>query len=261
MPGALLTSVLLSVGFSTVLGMSLGLCAKKIPERRRGLILGFAAGVMLSAAMFGLISPAFSGDDLFSVLSAAVGVCAGAFSISFLDKVVPHLHHIVGTGNEESHANVNTKNKALLFVLAIGLHKFPEGLATGVSFGTGDIGEVLMVAGAISIQNIPEAFVIVSPLAAIGVESKRIAAISFSIALVGVVSVLLGYSLVSVFSGAVPFMLGAAGGAMVYVISDEMIPETHSSGNERLATYSLIGGMLLVIFLQIGVEKLQKCFL
>jgi ZIP family zinc transporter len=259
MTWSLLAAVLFSVGFSTVLGMLLGLCVKKLSERHRGLILGFAAGVMLSAAMLGLIAPAFSAKDTFSIMLAVAGVLAGALSISFLDKAVPHLHRIAGVGGEESHENNRAINKALLFVLAIGIHKLPEGLATGVSFGTGSVSEIMMVSAAISIQNIPEAFVIVSPLVAIGLKARRIAFISVSIAVISILSVLTGLALVSVFSGAVPFMLAAAGGAMVYVISDEMIPETHAHGNERFATYSLIGGMLLVVLLQIGVEKMQEC--
>jgi ZIP family zinc transporter len=120
----------------------------------------------------------------------------------------------------------------------------------GVSFGTGDIGDVLTVAGAISVQNIPEAFVIVAPLFAIAIAPKRIILISLAIALVSVVCVLSGYALVSAFAGALPFLLSAAGGAMLYVISDEMIPESHAHGFEKPATFALIAGVLLVLALQ-----------
>ena len=143
-----------------------------------------------------------------------------------------------------------------LFVSAIALHKIPEGLATGVSFGTGVTGDVLTVAGAISIQNIPEAVVIVAPLFAIGVTSRRVIGLSLAIAAISMVSVLLGALLVSVFASLLPFVLAAAGGAMLYVISDEMIPETHSHGFEKGATFALLAGFLLVMILQRMMEGL-----
>ena len=133
---------------------------------------------------------------------------------------------------------------------AIALHKIPEGLATGVSFGTGDVGDIITVAGSMSLQNIPEAIVIVTPLFAIGVAAGRIVCISMAIAIVSIVSVLAGCALTAVFAGAMPFMLAAAGGAMLYVISDEMIPETHAHGYEKPATFALISGLLLVVILQ-----------
>ena len=150
----------------------------------------------------------------------------------------------------ETHRNNGSIAKTLLFVAALALHKIPEGLAVGVSFGTGDIGDVLTVAGAISVQNIPEAFVIVAPLFAIAVAPIRIILISLAIALVSIVCVLSGYALVSAFAGALPFLLAAAGGAMLYVISDEMIPESHAHGFEKPATFALIAGVLLVLALQ-----------
>ena len=141
-------------------------------------------------------------------------------------------------------------DKTLLFVAAIALHKVPEGIATGVSFGSGDMGGALTVAGSISLQNIPEAIVVVAPLFAIGVTYLRVVCISLAIAALSIMSVLTGCVLANVFSGVMPFMLAAAGGAMLYVISDEMIPETHSHGYEKPATFALISGFVLVVVLQ-----------
>jgi ZIP family zinc transporter len=210
--------------------------------------MGFSAGVMLSAATAGLLASAFS-PQIESIALAISGAIFGAILISLLDRFIPHLHRIAGI-DFESHRSNGSISKSLLFVAALAIHKIPEGLAVGVSFGTGDIGDVLTISLAISLQNIPEAFVIVAPLFAIGVKSPRIIVISLVIALVSIASVLAGYALVSVFAGALPFLLAAAGGAMLYVISDEIIPESHAHGFEKPATFALIIGFLLVLALQ-----------
>ncbi len=243
----ILPIILLSVGGSTVAGVLTGLLFRHIPHRLNDIVLGFAAGVMLAASILGLIAPAFEVHG--SIPLAICGTFAGAGLISMLDRLVPHLHRIAGI-DTETHRSNGSIGKALLFVTAIALHKIPEGLATGVSFGTGDIGDIITVAGSMSLQNIPEAIVIVTPLFAIGVAAGRIVCISLAIAAVSIASVLAGCALTTVFAGAMPFMLASAGGAMLYVISDEMIPETHSHGYEKPATFALISGLLLVIILQ-----------
>ena len=247
MNAKILSTVLLSVGGSTVAGVLAGLLFRRIPHRLNDIVLGFAAGVMLAASVLGLIAPAFEVQG--GTALAVCGTFLGAAAISMLDRIVPHLHRIAGIDTETHRAN-GSIGKALLFVTAIALHKIPEGLATGVSFGTGSIGDIMTVAGSISLQNIPEAVVMVTPLFAIGVSARRTVCISFAIAAVSIASVLAGCALTSVFSGATPFMLAAAGGAMLYVISDEMIPETHSHGYEKPATFALISGLILVVILQ-----------
>lgn len=239
--------VLAAVGFSTTVGVIGGLLVRGREHKWNDIVLGFAAGVML-AACAGLLQEAFS-SGAHSIILAAVGAFAGAGIISTLDRIVPHLHRIAGLDFEEHRSN-GTISRSLLFIAALALHKIPEGLAVGVSFGTGDVGDVLTVAGAISIQNIPEAFVIVAPLSAIGISRLRIVVISLVIAVVSIVSVLFGTMLVSWLSGALPFLLASAGGAMLYVISDEMIPETHAHGFEKPTTFALIAGFLLVLALQ-----------
>ncbi len=243
-----LTIVLLSVGCSTTIGVLLGLAVRSLPHKCNDIVLGFSAGVMLAAACAGLLANAFAPGAASAALASA-GALTGAGVISLLDRFIPHLHRLAGI-DFETHRNNGSIGKTLLFVAALALHKIPEGLAVGVSFGTGEIGDVLTVAGAISVQNIPEAFVIVAPLFAIALAPKRIILISLAIALVSTVSVLSGYALVSAFAGALPFLLAAAGGAMLYVISDEMIPETHAHGFEKPATFALIAGVLLVLVLQ-----------
>ena len=243
----ILSIVLLAVGCSTTVGVIAGMFIRCREHKWNDIVLGFAAGIMLAAASTGLLAEAFSTGARATALAVA-GAFAGAGIISVLDRMVPHLHKIAGIDFEEHRSN-GTINRSLLFIAALALHKIPEGLAVGVSFG-GDVGDVLTVAGAISIQNIPESFVIVAPLAAIGVSRPRIIAISFVIAAVSIVSVLCGTMLVSVFAGALPFMLASAGGAMLYVISDEMIPETHTHGFEKPTTFALLAGFLLVLSLQ-----------
>ena len=242
---AILFFVLLSMGGSTVLGVLAGLLFKRIAHRFIDVVLGFAAGVMLSAAMFGLMAPAFNGSG--GYIFPLLGTFVGAALISFLDKVVPHLHRIAGI---ETGVDGGTAKKTLLFTAAIALHKIPEGLATGVSFASGDVGSIMTVASSMSLQNIPESIVIAAPLMMAGVTIRRTFAISVAIAFVSIVAVLAGVALSAVFATCAPFLLAAAGGAMLYVISDEMIPETHSHGYEKPATFALIAGILLVIVMQ-----------
>ena len=138
----------------------------------------------------------------------------------------------------------------MLFVSAIAIHKFPEGLAAGVSFGTGMTGDILTVVGGIALQNIPEAMVIVSPLLTAGVSIKRTLCISLAIAFISMAGTVLGGLLVNVTSAVLPFILAFAGGTMLYVVSDEMIPETHSHGFEKAATFSMIAGFLFILVMQ-----------
>ena len=243
----ILTIVLLSVGLSTTIGVLGGLLVRRIAHRLNDIIMGLSAGIMLAAATSGLLANAFAVKG--SILLAIFGAATGAVIISLLDYFTPHLHRIAGV-DFESHSSNGTISKSLLFVAAIALHKIPEGLAVGVSFGTGEIKDILTITLAISLQNVPEAFVIVAPLFAVGVKSSRIIAISLGIAAISITSVLSGYLLVTAFTGVLPFLLAAAGGAMLYVISDEVIPESHSHGFEKPATFALISGFLLVLALQ-----------
>lgn len=243
-----LLTVLFSVGLSTTIGVAGGLLVRVLPHKLNDIVMGFSAGIMLAAATVGLLAGAFT-PDFQSILLAVTGALTGAAVISFLDRFIPHLHRIAGV-EFEKHSSNGSISKSLLFVAALAIHKIPEGLAVGVSFGTGDIGDVMTITMAISLQNIPEAFVIVAPLFAIGVRSPRIIAISLGIGAVSICSVLGGYALVSVFTGVLPFLFAAAGGAMLYVISDEIIPETHAHGFEKGATFALIAGFLVVLVLQ-----------
>ena len=167
--------------------------------------------------------------------------------MNLIDKVVPHLHKLMGS-DIESHNNANL-NKVLLFVTAIAIHNLPEGIAAGVSFGSDDISQAIMIAGGIALQNVPEGMVIIGPMLAAGVKPRKTFICAMITGLVEVIGTLLGFFAVSIASAILPFALAFAGGTMLYVISDEMIPETHAHGCERGATYSLLAGFCLMLAL------------
>lgn len=234
----------LGVGGATIAGVLLGFIFRKIPHEFNDGILGFAAGVMLAAAVFGLILPSL---DYGNVWVTVLGMIAGALFLNFADRLTPHLHHITGM-EKEAHADSQSQlNKVMLFVMAIAIHNLPEGIAAGVGFGTEDIGNAVTVALGIALQNIPEGMVIVSPLLLAGVPKKRVFFIACFTGVIEIVGTMAGYLAVSVAEVILPAALAFAGGTMIYVVSDEMIPETHSHGYERLATYSLMAGFILMI--------------
>ena len=240
----------LGVGSATVVGALMGFAIKKIPHKFNDAVLGFAAGVMLAAAVLGLIVPSLEYGGEHAVWLTIVGVIAGALFLNVLDKLVPHLHSIAGVGHEEAHPEASAQlSKVLLFVAAIAIHNLPEGIAAGVSFGTGDVTGALTVAGGIALQNIPEGMVIIAPMLAAGVSKKRTFVIAMATGVVEVVGTLFGYFAVNVAGFILPFALAFAGGTMLYVISDEMIPETHAHGYERMATYSLLIGFCMMLIM------------
>ena len=147
---------------------------------------------------------------------------------------------------DEEHHNANL-SKVLLFVTAIAIHNLPEGLAAGVGFGSGDSTQALLIAGGIALQNIPEGMVIIGPMLAAGVTPKKTFVCALLTGAVEVVGTLIGYFAVSVASVILPFALAFAGGTMLYVISDEMIPETHMHGHQRGATYALLVGFCVML--------------
>lgn len=241
---------------STILGALLGFGIKKIPHKWNDTILGFCAGMMLAAAILGLIVPAMEGANVinnnFGWLLVVAGVMIGALFLNVLDAITPHLHTITGLDAEEHKSNASL-NKVLLFVMAIAIHKLPEGIAAGVGFNSEDLTNALSVTIGISFQNIPEAMVIITPLLMAGVSKKRTLAISFAIALLEVVGVWIGYAMGAVSQTFLPIMLAFAGGCMLYIVSDEMIPETHSHGHQKMATYALLIGFLTLMMIEQGV--------
>jgi len=234
----------LGVGAATVIGAIIGFIFKNISHKFSDIVLSFAAGVMLCAAVMGLIIPSLEHGG--SVIVTVTGVFCGALVLNLLDKLVPHLHRMSGA-DIEGHKN-NKLNKVLLFVMAIGLHNLPEGIAAGVGFGTGNTAEAITIAAGIALQNIPEGMVIIAPMLAAGMSKKRTFITASITGIIEVVGTFIGYFAVSVSNAVLPFALALAGGTMLYVISDEMIPETHHEGNSS-ATYSLLAGFALMLIM------------
>ena len=235
----------LGVGGATVIGSVIGFLFKNISHKFSDIVLSFAAGVMLSAAVLGLILPSLDFGGKFGIIITIAGIFAGAFCLNLIDKVVPHLHRLVGK-DIESHNNADL-SKVLLFVTAIAIHNLPEGIAAGVGFGSDNTSQALLIAGGIALQNIPEGMVIIGPMLSAGVSAKKTFICAMITGLVEVVGTLIGYFAVSVASAILPFALAFAGGTMLYVISDEMIPETHAHGSERGATYALLIGFSFML--------------
>ena len=235
----------LGVGGATVFGALVGFLFRNLSHKFSDIVLSFAAGVMLSAAILGLILPSLEYGGRFSLLITVAGIFAGALCLNLIDKVVPHLHKLVGP-DIEPHNNANL-SKVLLFVTAIAIHNLPEGIAAGVSFGTDNPSQALMIAGGIALQNIPEGMVIIGPMLAAGVTPRKTFLCALITGLIEVAGTLLGFFAVQLASALLPFALAFAGGTMLYVISDEMIPETHAHGNESGATYALLVGFCVML--------------
>ena len=224
-------------------GSLLGFGFKHLSHKFSDFVMAFAAGVMLAAAVLGLIVPSLEYGGNYGVLITVAGIFAGALFLNVIDKLVPHLHRLVGA-EEGGGANLS---KVLLFVTAIAIHNLPEGIAAGVGFGAGDNTRALIVAGGIALQNIPEGMVIIAPMLAAGIKPKKTFLLAALTGFVEVVGTLIGYFAVFISQAILPFALSFAGGTMLYVISDEMIPETHAHGHQRGATYALLLGFAIML--------------
>lgn len=240
----------LGVGGATVVGALIGFGFRKISHKISDIILSFAAGVMLAAAILGLILPSLEYGGELRLLITVSGIFVGAVCLNLVDKLVPHLHRLAGV-EEEDHPSNSKLSKVLLFVTAIAIHNLPEGIAAGVGFGSGNTTDALLIAGGIALQNIPEGMVIIGPMLAAGISTRRTLFIAMMTGLVEVVGTLLGYFAVSLATAILPFALAFAGGTMLYVISDEMIPETHAHGEQRGATYALLVGFCVMLAMDV----------
>lgn len=245
MTAVLLTA--LGVGGATVIGALIGFLFKNPSHKFSDIILSFAAGVMLAASVVGLILPSLELGGKWSIIITVIGIFCGALCLNLIDRLVPHLHKITGTDAEAHPEGTDKLNKVLLFVIAIAIHNLPEGIAAGVSFGTGDITGAITVAGGIALQNIPEGMVIIAPMIAAGMSRGRTFMIALMTGIIEVLGTFIGFFAVNISTAVLPFALSFAGGTMLYVISDEMIPETHAHGNERSATYALLAGFCVML--------------
>lgn len=236
----------LGVGGATILGTFLGFFCKHLSHRFSDIVLAFAAGVMLSTAILGLILPAISNEHHGGLCICLLGIFSGAAFLSLIDRVVPHIHRLLGWEDEIT-VQKQTLDRVMLFVLAMAIHNFPEGLAAGVSFGTDDRRTALLIAGGIALQNIPEGLVTVTPMLAAGIQPKKTLLCGIATGLIEIIGTLIGYYTITISQSLLPFALSFAGGTMLFVVSDEMIPETHDHGNQRAATYAILFGFCLML--------------
>ena len=236
----------LGVGGATLVGALIGFMFKEISHKFSDVVLAFAAGVMLAAAILGLIIPSVEYGGKSGLIVTVAGIFTGAVCLNLIDKLVPHLHKLIGVEAEEHHANERL-NKLILFVTAIAIHNLPEGIVAGVGFGSDNNAHAILIAGGIALQNIPEGMVIIGPMLAAGVSPLKTFLCALVTGLIEVVGTFIGYYAVSIASYILPFALAFAGGTMLYVISDEMIPETHAHGSQRGATYSLLAGFCVML--------------
>ena len=234
---------------ASLIGSIIGLFFKDLSHKAHDTIMGYCAGIMLAASVVGLILPAVDGAGTQGWWMVAIGVVAGALFLNVLDAITPHLHAITGL-EPEAHVNNANLNKVLLFVLAIALHKLPEGIAAGVGFNEPDSSGAWSVTLGIALQNVPEGMVIISPLILAGVSRMRTLIISLVIGMLEIIGVWIGYGMGAISAVMLPIMLAFAGGAMLYVVSDEMIPETHAHGYQKIATYALLFGFMTLVFIQ-----------
>ena len=232
----------LGTGFATGLGALPVLFMRNIPERLMDGLMGFAAGVMLAATAFSLLIPAI---ELGGVVIAVLGLVAGALFLDTADRLIPHAHFISGPEGPRSKA----LRRVWLLVLAITLHNFPEGLAVGIAFGGGDIPTAIVLAIAIALQNMPEGLAVALPLVREGYSRKRALAYATLSGMAEPIAGLIGVVAVQYVRPILPFGLAFAAGAMLFVVSDEMIPETHRRGHERVGTAGLILGFVIMMFL------------
>ncbi len=240
------------VGFAaTALGALPALFLRHLAQRTEDTMLGFAAGMMLAASAFSLLAPGIAagnditGSALLGAFAVVVGLGLGVVLMLGLDSFTPHEHVHSGTFGPVS----ERVTRVWLFVLAIALHNLPEGMAIGVAFSQGDLSVGLPLTAAIAIQDLPEGVAVAMSLRAIGLAPGR--AVLFA-ALSGVMEplgALLGVGLTSGLALAYPIGMGLAAGAMIFVVSHEVIPETHRNGHQTAATLGLMGGFAVMMVL------------
>jgi ZIP family zinc transporter len=239
-------------GFAaTAVGAVVAIALRDIASRTQDIMLGFAAGMMLAASSFSLILPGIeaarelSGNSLLAASIVVLGLALGVALMIGLDRFVPHEHEKSGRRGPE----VKRINRVWLFVLAITLHNLPEGMAIGVSFATGDLQVGIPLTTAIAIQDIPEGLAVAVALRVTGISALRAALIAVGSGLIEPFGALVGLGISSAFALGYPIAMGLAAGAMIFVVSHEVIPETHRNGHETLATLGLMLGFGVMTFL------------
>lgn len=245
---ALIYVFLTAAGISVccLAGAVTGFLLKDIPPALEDSLSGAAAGIMLCAAVLGLVVPSMEFGGGAAVWLTPLGIFCGALFLSAINLLGPRLTGFVGAKGDTA-----AVRSAVLFVAAIAIHHFPEGIAAGVSFGTGDMSDTLTVTSGIAFQNVPEAMVMIPPLLRSGAGKRRAALIAVISGAVEVAGLFFGYFAVTAARSVLPFALAFAAGTMLYVIVDDMVPQTHRRGSGRLSTYAMLCGFcLMLVFLK-----------
>ncbi len=232
----------LAAGLATVIGALTVFFFRRISDRVMDASLGTSAGIMLAATLFGLIIPAINTGG---VWKTAFGLLAGAGFIILSERFIPHMHQVTGLKGPVTHLK-----RIWLLLFAITIHNFPEGLSVGVGFGQGDMKAGTLLALGIGIQNIFEGICVAFPLLRNNVSRSRSFLIASATGLVEPIGGFLGISVVALSSTFLPYGLAFASGAMLFIIANEIIPETHSRGFAREATVGLIFGFVAMMILE-----------
>jgi ZIP family zinc transporter len=236
---------------ATAAGAVFALALGSIKARTQDTMLGFAAGMMLAASSFSLILPGLAaakeitGNGPMAALTVVVGLGLGVLLMLGLDRFTPHEHDSTGPCGPEA----ERINRVWLFVLAVTLHNIPEGMAIGVSFAGGDMSVGLPLTSAIAIQDIPEGLAVAMALRATGMSSVKAAVLAILSGAMEPLGALIGIGVSSGFALAYPIAMGLAAGAMIFVVSHEVIPETHRNGHQTPATLGLMAGFAVMMFL------------
>jgi ZIP family zinc transporter len=243
----------LLAGLGTLLGALPAVALRRVSDRVQDVFLGFAAGVMLAASFFSLILPGLEAaqDQGASEAGAALlvvsGVLLGGACLWLVHGLVPHEHFVLGREGPEA----GKVRRIWLFVIAITLHNFPEGLAVGVGFGGGDIANGTALAVGIGLQNMPEGLAVAVALLTLNYSRGRALLVAAATGLVEPLGGVLGVTAVTLAAPLLPWGLAFAAGAMIFVISDEIIPETHRPGMEKYGTAGLMIGLVVMMFLDV----------
>lgn len=232
------------VGGATIVGAILGFLFRHVQKSFQKQALSFASGVMLSASISGLIIPSLECGGRYSIFVMSAGIFSGAACITFFEKRISYLYAIVGE-TERS----DSVDHILLFVSAIALHNLPEGIAAGVSLGSGDMTRTVLISGAIAIQNIPEGMIIIVPMLHAGFSPKKSFIYAVLTGVIEIVGTYIGYYVTIVSAVLLPYALAFAGGTMLYVICDEMIPDAKAEDVSNYATYALLTGFCFLFLI------------
>lgn len=244
--------------FATSLGALPALGLRHLSSRAHNVLMGFSAGIMLAASSFSLINPALSlaADQIESkflgALMVGLMILLGVLFLQVCDRFVPHEHFV--TGREGGASSVQFK-RIWLFVFAIALHNFPEGLAVGSGMGSQSLTLAIPIVAGIGLQDFPEGFVVALSLMSIGYTRMQSLGVAVLTGAVEAIAALIGFLATATVQPLLPWSLAFAGGAMVYVVIDEMIPEMQGKSSVREGSHGFMFGFVLMMILDVALAS------